>query len=63
MRDYLKELGCKKTRTKGDHEHWTREDLLRPITLQSHISPVPEFIIKNILKQLGKTKKDFIDWI
>jgi predicted RNA binding protein YcfA (HicA-like mRNA interferase family) len=63
LRDYLKDMGCKLTRTKGGHEHWTRSDLSRPITLQSHITPVPEFIVRNILKQLGKSKKDFTDWI
>jgi hypothetical protein len=25
--------------------------------------PIPEFIIKNALKQLGLSKKDFTDWI
>lgn len=45
-RKYLEHIGCKCTRTKGGHEHYTRQDLLRPLTLQSHISPVPEFIIK-----------------
>lgn len=50
-------------RTNGGHEHWSICDLLRPITVQTHVDPVPEFIIKNALKQLGLTKKDFIDWI
>lgn len=62
-RDFLIEQGCICERTKGGHEHWTREDSLRPITIQSHIDPVPEFIIKNGLKILGLTKQDFLDWI
>ncbi len=62
-RDFLKEKGCVCNRSNGGHEHWTRNDLLRPITIQSHIDPVPEFIIKNGLRLLGLTKKDFIDWI
>ena len=61
--DFLKEQGCKCNRTKGGHEHWSRKDLLRPITVQTHVEPVPEFIIKNGLKQLGLSKKDFLDWI
>ena len=55
-RKFLTRIGCKCIRTKGGHEHWTRSDLLRPITFQSHISPVPEFIIKNGLRILGKDK-------
>lgn len=62
-RDFLKDQGCKCIRKNGGHEHWTRKDLLRPITIQSHVDPVPEFIIKNGLKQLGLIKKDFLDWI
>ena len=62
-RDFLKDQGCKCYRTTGGHEHWTRKDLLRPISVQTHVDPVPEFIIKNGLKQLGLTKKDFLDWI
>lgn len=31
----------------------------RPITLQTHISPIPEFIIKNCLRNLGLTRKEF----
>jgi hypothetical protein len=60
-RKYLAYIGCKCTRTKGGHEHYTRNDLLRPLTLQSHISPVPEFIIMNHLRILLKTKKQFLD--
>lgn len=63
FRDFLTEKGCSCNRTNGGHEHWSRIDLLRPITLQSHIDPIPEFIIKNALKQIGLTKKDFTDWI
>lgn len=63
FRDFLTEKGCSCVRSTGGHEHWTRNDLLRPITIQAHISPIPEFIIKNALKQLGLCKKDFTDWI
>lgn len=62
-RDFLTDQGCSCNRTSGGHEHWTRSDLVRPITVQIHVDPVPEFIIKNALKQLGLSKKDFLDWI
>lgn len=56
---FLEKVGCTCTRTKGGHEHWTRIDLYRPITLATHIDPVPEFIIKNGLRILNLTKEDF----
>ena len=60
-RTFLTNIGCTCDRIKGGHEHWTREDLLRPITFQTHIEPVPEFIIKNGLRILGKDKKYFFE--
>jgi hypothetical protein len=58
-RNFLILVGCKQTRTSGGHEHWTRSDLLRPITIQSHIEPVPERIVKQILHTLELDKDDF----
>ena len=52
-------VGCKHNRDSGGHEHWTRLDLNRPITLQSHITPVPEFIIKQHLRHLGLSRSEF----
>lgn len=62
-REFLESKGCTYKRTKGGHEHWSRSDLKRPITIQSHIDPVPEFIIKNGLRILELSKQDFLDWI
>ena len=60
-REFLKKVGCKNIDTEGGHEKWSRKDLLRPIIVQTHIDPVPEFIIKNALRNLGLTKKDFFN--
>ncbi len=62
-REFLTEKGCVCSRISGGHEHWTKPHLLRPITIQTHIDPVPEFIIKNGLRILGLSKQDFLDWI
>ncbi len=59
LRIFLTLIGCKHTRTTGGHEHWTRKDLLRPITFSNHIEPIPEFVMKNILKQVQISKKEF----
>jgi hypothetical protein len=60
-RDFLRKVGCCKIRTEGGHEVWARKDLLRPIIVQTHECPVPEFIIKNALRNLGLTRKDFFN--
>ena len=60
-RKFLLKLGCKHTRTTGGHEHWTRADLLRPITIQTHIDPVPERIMKQIINGLEIDRDEFQD--
>ncbi|MDL2299236.1 SEC-C domain-containing protein [Bacteroides sp. OttesenSCG-928-E20] len=60
-REFLRKAGCNYVRTEGGHEIWTRRDLTRPIVVQTHESPVPEFIIKNALRNLGLKKKDFFN--
>ena len=57
---FLSKMGCKKVSIEGGHEKWTRKDLTRPIIVQTHIDPVPEFIIRNGLRNLGVTKKIFL---
>ena len=61
FRSFLEKTGCKHTGTEGGHEKWTRKDLTRPIIVQTHESPIPEFIIMNALINLGLTKKDFFN--
>jgi hypothetical protein len=51
FRVFLIERGCSCNRINGGHEHWTRHDLLRPITTQTHVDPIPE------------SKIDFLNWI
>ncbi len=61
FRKFLEKAGCFPERIKGGHEKWTRPGLLRPIIIQTHIDPVPEFIFTNILRNLGLTKSDFFE--
>lgn len=58
---FLELAHCKFLRTKGGHYIYSRSDCFRPITFQSHIDPVPEFIIKNNLRVLGYSKEEFFD--
>jgi len=59
FREYLESKGLKKIRTNGGHEIWGGKMLQRSIVLQSHIDPVPEFIIKSNLRTLGVGADDF----
>ena len=59
FREFLEKAGCRSESIKGGHEKWTKSGLLRPIIVQTHIDPVPEFIIKNTLRNLGLTTADF----
>lgn len=63
FREYLFYVGCNRVSMKGGHEKWKRDGCLRSIVLQTHIDPVPEFIVKNNLRTLGLTRKDFEEWL
>ena len=63
FREFLFEIGCTRISIEGGHEKWHKNGCLRPIIIQTHIDPIPEFIIKNNLRSLGLTRKDFIDWM
>jgi predicted RNA binding protein YcfA (HicA-like mRNA interferase family) len=60
---FLEDQGLKHIKTEGGHAKYTRKDLRRPITIQTHISPVPEFVVVQILKHLGFNKKSFNQYL
>lgn len=60
FRRALSFLGLEKVRSKGGHEAWAKEGLTRPIIFQTHVEPIPEFIIKNNLRNLGISKDEFL---
>ena len=49
----------KSTKGRGGHEKWARADLDRPITIQTHVDPMPEFIVKQILRHVNMTREEF----
>ncbi len=63
FREYLRSKGLEPIREKGGHEMWGRQGLPRSITLQSHIDPVPEFVIRSNLKTLGEPVSDLIAFL
>jgi len=66
FRKFLKDQGLKIIKTskgRGGHEKWSRANLDRPITIQTHIDPVPEFIVKQVLRHLEITRDEFFEHI
>lgn len=63
FRQFLSDIGCMCVSTSGGHEKWKKEGCLRSVILQTHIDPVPEFIVKNNLRTLGLSRNDFIEWL
>ena len=55
----MKTLGLTYVRTKGGHEMWYKEGMLRNVVFQTHEEPVPEDIVKNNIKTIGITKEEF----
>ena len=63
FRDYLRQNGLSLVRTKGGHEAWMKQGMTRPIVIQTHKDPIPEFVIQNNLRTLGISRKDFVAWL
>lgn len=64
FRKFLENQGLnmiKDSRGRGGHEKWSRADLERPITIQTHIDPVPEFIVKQVLRHLNMDRATFFE--
>ena len=60
FRKILEKLGCEYRRSKGGHEAWKKSGIARPLIFQTHVDPVPELVVKNIIRDLGLTREEFI---
>lgn len=58
---FLELAECQFKQNCKGHCKYTRADLFRPLTFQNHIDPIPEFIVKNLLRSLGYSTDDFFD--
>lgn len=61
FRQILVLLGLEKDRTKGGHEAWYMAGMRRPVIFQTHKEPVPEFVVKNAIRDLGMTRETFLE--
>ena len=61
--DFLEDFGLKLIRCKGDHFVYNRiPKLKRPIILIL-LCPLPSFYVKQILKQIGSSEKEFLEFL
>ena len=51
----------KDSKGRGGHEKWSKADLYRPITIQTHVDPVPEFIVKQVIRHLKIDRDKFFE--
>ena len=58
LRKILIHVGCKQLGINSGHQKFTRSDLRRPIIIQTHIDPVPEFIVLQIMRTLSLKRAD-----
>jgi predicted RNA binding protein YcfA (HicA-like mRNA interferase family) len=63
FRTYLLHCGLKPIRSKGGHEIWSAKNLTRPVVLQTHVDPVPEFVVKNNLRTIGKSEEHLLKFL
>lgn len=63
IRAFLILKGCVKDRTRGGHEVWKKPGLARPIIIQTHEDPVPEHVVRSIIKDLRMSREEFLEKI
>jgi hypothetical protein len=62
FRKFLSSQGLniiKSIKGRGGHEKWSKSGMDRPITIQTHIDPVTEFIVKQVLRHLDMDRNEF----
>ena len=53
-------LGLSKVRTKRGHEAWMKAGMTRPAIVQTHVDPVPEYVLRNNLRIIGISREEFL---
>lgn len=60
---FLENKELKHIKTTGGHYKYSRKDLNRPVIIQSHVDPVPLFIVENTLKNIGSNKQELENFL
>lgn len=53
-------VGCRFERERGDHRVYWRDGLRRPVVIPQDVA-IPVFIVRNNLRILGISIKDYLD--
>ena len=61
FREILQRLGLRPLRTVGGHEIWMKSGLRRTIVFQTQVEPIPEFVVRNAIRDLGMTRQEFME--
>lgn len=61
FRKVLQLLGLHKDRTVGGHEVWSKPGMHRAVIIQTHIDPIPTFVIRKNLKTIGISRDVFLE--
>lgn len=60
---FLLHIGCTYVRKSGSHRIYTYPDIVRPIVVPEHKKPIPVFVIKNNLRLLSISDKEYLEII
>ena len=64
FRRFLEKHDCVRVPSgNSGHEKWVKKGALRPVVFQTHIDPIPTFIIKNNLRNIGLSMTDLRAWL
>ena len=63
FRKVLAEFGAYPLRVAGGHEIWAKQGITRTIVFQTHVEPVPEFVVKNAIRDLGISRQEFVEML
>ena len=48
-------------RISGGHEIWLKPGSHRTVVFQTHVEPIPEFVVRNAIRDLGMTRQEFME--
>jgi predicted RNA binding protein YcfA (HicA-like mRNA interferase family) len=58
FRKFLVKMGAKQIRSSGGHLVYSHPKVNRPIIIQSHINPIPQFIVLEIINYLEVSSEE-----
>ncbi len=59
LETFVRAVGCRFIRQKGSHRMYWRDDQVRPIVIPTY-KQVPEFVIRNLLRQLHIDVEEYL---